>query len=537
MSATVLANRVELTASGPAGSDDILTAEALDFLTDLHLAFVGRWEEERLRRREQAVRFAAGERPDFLPETRAIRENGSWRVASPAPGLIDRRVEIAGPPTPKMAVDALGSGAAVWVADLEDATSPTWENVIGGQVTLREAVAGEIDLTEPAAGRRPIAGEPTTIVVRPRGWHLREAGLSYCGQPALGALVDFGLYFFHNAWPLLEKGTGPYFYLPKLRSHTEARLWNDIFCFAQDRLGIPRGTIRATVPIETVPAAFEMEEILYELREHSSGLDAGRRDYIFSLIKSFPEDPAFVLPERSAVTMTVPFMRAYTELLVRTCHRRGAHAIGVMAAFIPGHDPEANARALARVREDKRREAGDGFDGSRVAHPELVETCREEFDKVLGGRPNQLERLREDVSVEAADLLAVDRTPGVITAAGLRDDVAVALRYVDAWIGGSGAVVIFDQIEDAATAEVCRCQLWQWVHHGSRLDDGTVITRELVDSLLDAEHAALRVGRTAAEAERLEQASELVRCLVLGDRLRSFFTPHAYRRHLAEGSR
>src|SRR6266536_3888176 len=388
---------------------EVLTPEALGFLAELHRSFDQRRRELLGRRAERDAELAAGGLPDFLDETKDVRE-GVWRVADPAPGLVDRRVEITGPTDPKMTINALNSGAKVWLADHEDANTPLWENVIEGQLNLREAITGKLEFTSPEGKSYAVTSDETpTIVVRPRGWHLPEKHILVDGERTSGSLVDFALYFFHNAHALLDRGVGPYFYLPKMESHLEARLWNDVFLLAQDRLGIPRGTIRATVLIETYPAAFEMEEILYELREHSAGLNAGRWDYMFSVIKKFrSRGREFLLPERNSVTMTVPFMRAYTELLVSTCHRHGAHAIGGMAAFIPNRrDPQVTEAALTKVREDKTREAGDGFDGSWVAHPDLVPVCREVFDGVLGERPNQVEKLREDVSVSAADLLDV----------------------------------------------------------------------------------------------------------------------------------
>ncbi|WP_422733768.1 malate synthase A [Micromonospora sp. WMMD558] len=512
--------------------DQVLTAEALDFLVALDSEFAARRVALLDTRRARRDRYATGQLPDFLPETATIRADPTWRVAPPAPGLVDRRVEITGPTDRKMTVNALNSGAKVWLADFEDATAPTWHNVINGQLNLIDALDRRIDFTDPRGKRYALGDELATIVVRPRGWHLVEKGIAVDGRPISASLVDFGLYLFHCARRQLDASAGPYFYLPKLESHREARLWNDIFVFAQQYLGLPQGTIRATTLIETITAAFEMEEILYELREHSAGLNAGRWDYIFSVIKNFGQWPDFVLPDRSEVTMTVPFMRAYTELLVSTCHRRGAHAIGGMAAFIPSRDPEVNEVALARVRSDKRREAGDGFDGSWVAHPGLVDTCREEFDAVLGDRPNQLDRLRDDVSVTAADLLAVDKTPGQVTAAGLRSNIAVALRYIDAWLGGTGAVALRNLMEDAATAEIARCQTWQWLHHGTPLADGGCVTDELVRSILAEELTALTTGREGAERDRAEQAARIVEDTAFGEDLPAFFTTGAYARHL-----
>ncbi|NED96930.1 malate synthase A [Phytoactinopolyspora alkaliphila] len=511
--------------------EEILTPEALRFLADLHVRFAGRRADLLAERQLRRDRIAGGQDLDFLPETRAIREDPAWRVALPAPGLEDRRVEITGPTERKMTINALNSGAKVWLADLEDANTPHWANVIGGQINLHDAVRRTIDYTSPEGKRYELGDTTPTIVVRPRGWHLTEKHLRIEREPMVGALVDFGLYFFHNAHELLARGTGPYFYLPKLESHLEARLWNDVFLDAQEALGLPRGTIRATVLIETVTAAFEMEEILFELREHSAGLNAGRWDYIFSLIKNFrTRGGRFVLPDRSAVTMTVPFMRAYTELLVRTCHGRGAHAIGGMSAFIPSKDPAANGEVFAKVREDKGREAGDGFDGSWVAHPGMVGAVREVFDDVLGERPHQIERQREDVVVRAADLLRIEETPGRITHAGLRANVAVALRYLEAWFGGRGAVGIFGLMEDAATAEISRSQIWQWIDAEAAVEDGTLITHELVAGIVAEETDALlaEAGNDDARSRRIEQARELFEQVALAPDYPTFLTVPAY---------
>ena len=444
----------------------VLTPEALALVGALHGEFRDRREELLLARSARQKRIEAGELPDFLPSTQSVRE-GDWRVAPVPADLQDRRVEITGPAGDrKMVINAFNSGARIYMADFEDANSPTWENVVGGQANLTDAIDRTISL-EQGEKSYSLNDEVAVLLVRPRGWHLQERHVVVGGEHVSGGLFDFGVYLARNAERLLERGSGPYFYLPKLESHLEARLWNDVFCFAQDHLGIPRGTIKATVLIETILAAFEMEEILYELRDHSAGLNAGRWDYIFSVIKKFRDRPEFVLPDRVQVTMTVPFMRAYTELLVATCHRRGAHAIGGMAAFIPSRrDAEVNAVALARVTEDKRREAGDGFDGSWVAHPDLVPVAMAEFDAVLDERPNQLERLREDVSTQAADLLNVAATPGEITEAGVRANVSVGIRYIAAWLQGVGAAAIDNLMEDAATAEISRSQIWQWVRHG-----------------------------------------------------------------------
>jgi malate synthase len=514
--------------------DEILSTEALDFVAGLHRAFDGRRRELLARRDARAAELAAGALPDFLPETASVRD-GDWRVADPAPGLVDRRVEITGPTDAKMAINALNSGAKVWLADHEDANTPLWEGVVSGQLNLRDAVAGTLEFTAADGRHYAVSAEPAdqpTIVVRPRGWHLPEKHLLVDGERTAGALVDFGLYLFHNARAQLDRGQGPYFYLPKLESHLEARLWNDVFVAAQERLGLPRGTIRATVLIETFPAAFEMDEILYELREHSAGLNAGRWDYMFSVIKKFRTRGAeFLLPDRNAVTMTAPFMRAYTELLVRTCHRRGAHAIGGMAAFIPSRrDPAVNRVALAKVREDKTREANDGFDGSWVAHPDLVPVCREVFDDVLGsgpgGRPNQLDRTRDEVRVTAGQLLDIAATPGGRTEAGLRNAVSVGVQYLAAWLTGTGAVAIFNLMEDAATAEISRSQVWQWLHNGVVLDDtGVEVTRELIDRVADEEIAKLPGPPADYEAAR-----SLFMEVAVADDFVDFLTLPAYER-------
>jgi malate synthase len=468
------------------------------------------------------------ERLDFRPETAAIRADATWRVAPPAPGLVDRRVEITGPPQRTMTVNALNSGAKVWLADFEDATSPTWANIINGQLNLRDALSGRLDFTAGSGKRYRVGGDPATVVVRPRGWHLVEKHLVVDGHPMPAALVDFGLYLFHHAHGR------PYFYLPKLEGHLEARLWNDVFRHAQDLLGLPTGTIRATVLIETITAAFEMDEILYELREHSAGLNAGRWDYIFSIIKAFGNRPGYVLPDRSQVRMTVPFMRAYTDLLVRTCHRRGAHAIGGMAAFIPSRDVAANDRAFAHVAVDKEREAAAGFDGSWVAHPSLVPVCRQVFDRHLGERPHQLDRLRDDVTVTAPDLTDIGSAAGAggtVTEVGVRNNIAVALRYMRAWLGGTGAVAIFDLMEDAATAEIARCQIWQWLRHGTRLADGRPVDRDLVDKLLAEEYAAAEAEPDGA-GNHLERARDLFIETAMQPALPEFFTSRAYAAYL-----
>ncbi|MFP8904443.1 malate synthase A [Streptomyces atacamensis] len=512
---------------------EVLTDAALAFLGELHHRFTPRRDELLARRAERRAEIARTGALDFPPSTAHVRE-GDWRVAPAPEALRDRRVEITGPVDRRMTVNALNSGARVWLADFEDASAPTWGNVVGGQINLMDAHRRRIDFTAPGGRRYELRpdGETATVVVRPRGWHLDERHLRVGDRAVPGALVDFGLYFFHNARLLLETGRGPYFYLPKLESHLEARLWNDVFVFAQDHCGIPRGSVRATVLIETITAAFEMEEILYELRDHASGLNAGRWDYLFSIVKNFRDaGERFVLPDRNAVTMTAPFMRAYTELLVRTCHKRGAHAIGGMSAFIPDRrDPEANERAFARVRADKDREAGDGFDGSWVAHPDLVPVAQASFDAVLGTRPHQKERLREDVRVTAADLLAVDSLEARPTREGLVGAVRVGIRYIEAWLRGQGAVAIFGLMEDAATAEISRSQIWQWVDAGVVLDTGEKVTPELVRSLAADDLADIRaeLGEEAYAAGRWRQAHDLLLRVALDEDYAEFLTLPAY---------
>jgi len=501
---------------------EILSDEAVAFVTELNRRFRPRRDELLEARAARRAEIAAGGSLGFRPETAGIRA-AEWSAPEAPADLRDRRVEITGPTERKMTINALNSGAKVWLADLEDANTPHWSNVIDGQRNLFDAVRRTIALETPQKVYSLGPGPYPTIVVRPRGWHLDERHLPIDGLPAVGALVDFGLYFFHNAAELLERGSGPYFYLPKMESYKEAELWNDVFTFAQERLGIPVGTIRATVLIETIPAAFEMEEILHALRPHLSGLNAGRWDYLFSIIKYFRDNPSMILPDRASVTMTAPFMRAYTELLVSTCHRRGAFAIGGMAAFIPSRrDPAVNEVALAKVREDKEREAGDGFDGSWVAHPDLVPVCREVFDRVLGDRPNQLHRQRPEVSVSADDLLDVASTPGAVTEEGLRSNISVGLRYLESWLGGNGAAAINNLMEDAATAEISRSQIWQWIHNGVQLPSGEPVTAALVSRLEDEELAAI------PSPGRFEQARELFERVALADDFPDFLTTVAY---------
>jgi malate synthase len=521
---------LELRGATERGFDEVLTADALEFVAELQRRF-GDTRRQLLEARARGrAELAAGALLDFLPDTREIRE-GDWRVAPAPQDLQQRWVEITGPTDRKMTINALNSGADGFMADFEDANSPTWWNMVGGHINLRDAIDGTITY-EGSDGRHYELGEnPATLLVRPRGWHLPERHLLVGSEPVAGALFDFGLYVFHCARRLLDKGSGPYFYLPKLESHREARLWNDVFCFAQDALGIPRGSIKATVLIETLPAAFEMDEILYELREHSAGLNAGRWDYIFSAIKCFRDRPEMVLPDRSDVTMTVPFMRAYTELLAATCHRRGAHAMGGMAALIPSRtDEEANAKALEAVRADKQREVEQGYDGTWVAHPDLVRVAREVFEQGLHGAPNQLERQRDDVHVSANDLLNLPATPGKATEKGLRTNVNVGFQYVSFWLAGRGAAAINSLMEDAATAEISRSQIWQWVRHDVKLDDGQIVTRELVRQMLDEETARIReqVGEETWRAGRPAETREIFERVALAPELIEFLTLIAY---------
>jgi malate synthase len=503
---------VELAGPVTPACDLVLTPEALEFLADLQRAFGGEREALLERRHERQARLDAGELPDFLPETKAIRD-GDWQVSPPPPALLDRRCEITGPVERKMMINALNSGARMFMADFEDSNAPTWANAIDGQVNVMDAVRRTITF---AAGEKSYSlnDEIATLLIRPRGWHMVERHLLVDGAPISGSLFDFGLVVFHNAAEQLARGEGPFFYLPKLESHLEARLWNDVFVFAEQRLGLPLGSIRATVLIETITAAFEMEEILYELRDHSAGLNAGRWDYIFSVIKKLGAHPQFVMPDRPQVTMTVPFMHAYSELLVKSCHRRGAHAIGGMAAFIPSRkDAAVNEIALARVNEDKLREATSGFDGTWVAHPDLVPVATAQFDAVLGSRPNQVERLREDVHATAADLLNVAATPGEVTDAGLRLNVSVGIRYVQSWLNGVGAAAIDNLMEDAATAEISRSQVWQWVRHGK----------------IEREHARATIRAIAAElGPDATPAAKLFEEMALADSFVEFLTLPAY---------
>jgi malate synthase len=484
-----------------AGNDvetQILTPEARSFLTKLAREFESRRRELLQRRQTRQREIDAGKMPDFLPETADIRKS-DWVVAQIPHDLLDRRVEITGPPDRKMIINALNSGASVFMADFEDSNSPTWINNLEGQANLRDVVQGTINFVSPEGKRYQLNDRVATLVVRPRGWHLEERHFLADGQPISASLFDFGLYFFHNVQRLIEKGTGPYFYLPKMESHLEARLWNDVFCFAQDELGIMRGTIRATVLIETILAAFEMDEILHELRWHSSGLNCGRWDYIFSFIKKFRNRPDFVLPDRSTVTMEKHFLKSYVELLIQTCHRRGIHAMGGMAAQIPiKNDPAANEKALEKVRQDKQREVIAGHDGTWVAHPGLVPIAKEVFDAHMK-TPNQISRKRNDVHITSKDLLAIPE--GKITEEGLRWNIDVGLQYLESWLRGSGCVPIYNLMEDAATAEICRSQVWQWAKHGARLSDGRPITHEMIRQIIGEQKTKLQGGRVAEAAD------------------------------------
>jgi malate synthase len=526
----------KLEVRGPAQDrfDDVLTPEALQLVARLHDEFDATRRELLQRRETRQAELDAGGSLAFLDATRAIRED-DWTVAAAPRDLQDRRVEITGPTDRKMIINALNSGACGFMADFEDSNAPTWSNMIGGQVNLIDTVRGSIEYTSPDGKHYELAEETATLLVRPRGWHLPERHIVVDGSPVAGALVDFGLFFFHNARELLERGSGPYLYLPKLESHLEARLWNDVFCLAQDELGLARGTVRATVLVETLPAAFEMDEILHELGDHAAGLNAGRWDYIFSAIKRFRTRPELVLPDRASVTMTVPFMRAYTELLVKTCHRRGVHAMGGMSAVIPSRsDEEAAQAAYAAVREDKQREVADGFDGTWVAHPDSVPVALEAFAETLGEAPNQLDRQRDDVSVSAAELLDIGSTPGDITEDGLRGDVNVAIQYISSWLRGNGAAAIYGMMEDAATAEIARAQVWQWVRHEAQLDDGRTITPELVRELERSELERIRAELDDDEwfysEGRPDLSRELLESVALTEQFVEFLTLPAYER-------
>ena len=516
----------------PSDCADILSPAALRFVG----ALARRFEPERRRllalRRERQQELDAGRLPDFLPQTKHIRDR-EWTVAPIRPDLTDRRVEITGPVERKMMINALNSGASVFMADFEDSNAPTWENNVRGQQNVRDAVARTITYTSPDGKRYALEPRTATLMVRPRGWHLIEKHLVVDGQPVSASLFDFGLAFFHTAAALVASGSGPYFYLPKLESHREARLWNEIFKWSQDELHIPRGSIKATVLVEVITLAFEMDEVLYELRDHCGGLNAGRWDYMFSIIKKFAGRPEFVLPDRARVTMTVPFMRAYTGLLVKTCHRRGAFALGGMAAFIPNRrDPAVTEAALAKVRDDKVREANDGFDGTWVAHPDLVETAMTEFDRVLGNKPNQLDRQTPEVVTSAKQLLDVKIPGATITEAGLRTNVSVGIQYIASWLRGTGAAAINNLMEDAATAEISRSQVWQWIHHGVSLAEGQKVTSDLVKKIEQEELAKIRktVGDDSYASGRYQEAASLFDDVALSEDFAEFLTLPGYER-------
>ena len=527
-----LPSGVEIRAPINPGYETVLTPEALAFVAELERKFGA--ERRRLLDARRAVqeKLDQGWKPDFLAETKTVRD-GDWTVAPLPRDILDRRVEITGPVDRKMIINALNCGASVFMADFEDASTPTWANLIEGQANLRDAIAGTIAFDDPSSRKHYKLNDKTAVLfVRPRGWHLPEAHVLVDGEPMSGSLFDFGLYFFHNAKALLAKGSGPYFYLPKMESHREARLWNEVFVHAQQKLGLPKGTIKATVLIETILAAFEMDEILYELRDHSAGLNCGRWDYIYSFIKKFANDPAAVLPDRAQVTMTVHFLQSYVRLLIKTCHRRNVHAMGGMAAQIPiRNDAAANEAAMAKVRADKEREVNEGHDGTWVAHPGLVPLAKEIFDK---GMPeaNQIARKRQDVNVAAADLLAVPK--GTITEGGLRSNVNVGLGYIESWLRGLGCVPLYNLMEDAATAEISRSQIWQWRHHHARLDDGRAVDGTLCRKVLDEEVAKLK--QSAPAGNRFDDAAELFRQMVDSPSFVEFLTLPAYETLVAEGA-
>jgi len=523
---------VQITAASHRGQEQILTPEAVAFLADLHRRFNGRRLELLGARAERQKRLDAGEKPDFLPQTEGIRK-GDWTVAKIPADLLDRRVEITGPVDRKMIINALNSGAKVFMADFEDSNAPTWANQIDGQVNLMDAIRRTITFTDPGTGQNyKLNDRVAVLLVRPRGWHLEERHFLVDGEPMSGSLFDFGLYFFHNAKALLQSGTGPYFYLPKIESHLEARLWNDAFVFAQNYIGVPQGSIRATVLIETILATFEMDEILYELREHSAGLNCGRWDYIFSFIKKFSHDPHAVLPDRAQVTMTTHFLRSYSKLLIRTCHRRNIHAMGGMAAFIPiKSDPVANDKAIAQVRADKEREAGDGHDGTWVAHPGLVPVAMEIFDRLMPG-PNQIEKKLADYNATAADLLQVPA--GQITEAGVRQNIAVGIGYQEAWLRGIGCVPLFNLMEDAATAEISRAQLWQWIHQGAHLPDGRAVDFVLCDTIIQGELEKAKATATPERQKSYDESARLMRDMIRSPQFVEFLTIPAYQQLLAD---
>ena len=511
---------------------EILTPEAVAFIVDLQRTFNQRRKALLDARHERQKRLDAGEKPNFLAETQAIRD-AAWTVAPLPADILDRRVEITGPVDRKMIINALNSGAKVFMADFEDSNTPTWNNLLDGQINLRDAIRRTITYSDPASGKQYKLNDKTAVLfVRARGWHMEERHILVDGEPMSGSIFDFGLYFFHNAKELLARGSGPYFYLPKMESHLEARLWNDIFVRAQEKVGLPQGSIKGTVLIETILASFEMDEILYELREHSAGLNCGRWDYIFSFIKKFSNDPHAVLPDRGQVTMATHFMRSYSKLAIKTCHRRNVHAMGGMSAYIPiKSDPVANDKAIAQVRADKEREASDGHDGTWVAHPGLVPIAMEIFDRLMP-QPNQISKQLPDYNATAEDLLQIPE--GQITGAGLKQNVAVGLGYVEAWLRGIGCVPLFNLMEDAATAEISRAQLWQWVHQKARLSDGRTVDIPMVENLIAAELEKQKVAVDAVRYAAYEKAADLMRELVRAPQFIEFLTLPAYQRVLAE---
>jgi malate synthase len=524
-----LPSGVEIKGGIKPGYERVLTPEALAFVADLARRFEPTRRALMARREERQAALDAGALPNFLPETKPVRE-GDWTIRGVPRDLLDRRVEITGPTNRKMIVNALNSGASVFMADFEDATSPTWDNLIDGQINLMDLWRGEVDFVEAETGKEYKLGpNPAVLIVRPRGWHLLEDHMLVDGAPVAGALFDFGLYVFHNAKLALEKGSGPYFYLPKLESHLEARLWNEVFTRAQEALGLPVGTIKATVLIETLPAAFEMDEILYELRDHIVGLNCGRWDYIFSFIKTLRAKPEFLLPDRSQVVMGKSFLKAYADLLVKTCHRRGAFAMGGMSAFIPNRrDPQVTEKALSAVRDDKLREVTEGCDGTWVAHPDLVGVAKAVFDEKMPG-PNQLDRKRSDVAVGQREMLTVH--DGTRTEAGLRSNIRVGVQYIEAWLRGNGAVPLYNLMEDAATAEISRTQVWQWIKYGAKLDDGRTVTLSLFEQLLQDEMQKLRaaLGSEAFDGGRFQEAITLFHQLSTSEKLEPFLTIPAYK--------
>jgi malate synthase len=529
---TTKGDGVEVRARLEGRGAEVLTREALAFVARLHREFNPERERRLAARAERQARIDGGERFDFLSSTRAVRES-DWTVAPTPKPLENRRVEITGPTDAKMVINALNSGASTYMADFEDANTPTFRNMVEGQANLIDAVERRLSFQSPEGKEYRLKDPLATLIVRPRGWHLVEKHVLVDGRPISGSLFDFGLFFFHNARRTVEKGYGPYFYLPKMESHLEARLWHNVFNLAEKTLGLPAGTTKATVLVETIAAAFEMDEILYELRDHSCALNAGRWDYIFSIIKKHRNlGPEYLLPDRAQVTMTVPFMRAYTELLIKTCHRRGAYAIGGMAAFIPSRrDPKVNETALAKVREDKNREAGDGMEGTWVAHPDLVPVAKEVFDRVLGDRPNQLDRRRDEpLNPDARALVDVRVPGGTVTEAGLRSNVSVGLQYLESWLRGTGAAAIFNLMEDAATAEISRSQVWQWVRYGAKLAEGPAVTRELVQRIETEELARIEsaVGGETFRRGRFDDARALFERVALSDQFPEFLTLPGY---------